>query len=111
MARTSPRSEASAAGQRSLPRNRSSRCGSSALSCSRWRASTKNCGVRTGAAVPDRAVIMGPGFFEHECGVTSKGLCEGEGGADFLVAVFVCEDGEQDAIHAGFVGECAHGAG
>src|ERR671919_461328 len=44
-------------------------------------------------------------------GVTSKGLCQGEGGGEALVAVFVDEDGEQDAFHGGLVLEGAHGPG
>src|SRR5713101_4762781 len=43
--------------------------------------------------------------------VTSKGLCQHERGADALVLVFVMEDGKQDAIHRGSVGEDAHRAG
>src|SRR5712692_2680131 len=43
--------------------------------------------------------------------VTSKGLCQQERGADALVLVFVMEDGKQDAIHRGSVGEDAHRAG
>ena len=44
-------------------------------------------------------------------GVTSKGLCQGEGGSEALVAVLVHEHGEQDAIHGGLVLEGAHRAG
>jgi hypothetical protein len=43
--------------------------------------------------------------------VTSKGLCQGEGGGEAVVAVLVDEDGEQDAFHGGAVLEGAHGAG
>src|SRR5579875_1506161 len=43
--------------------------------------------------------------------VTSKGLCQHERGADALVAVFVVEDGEQDTVHRGSVGEDSHRPG
>jgi hypothetical protein len=43
--------------------------------------------------------------------VTSKGLYQQERGADALVLVFVIEDGEEDAIHRGSVGEDAHWSG
>jgi hypothetical protein len=36
-------------------------------------------------------------------GVTSKGLCHQERGAEALVAVFVVEDGEEDTVHGGSV--------
>src|SRR2546430_2777264 len=44
-------------------------------------------------------------------GVTSKGLCQQERGADAVVSVFVSEDGEQDGLHAGAVGEDPPGPG
>src|SRR4029077_8415013 len=43
--------------------------------------------------------------------VTSRVVCQGEGGGDSLVEVFVGEDGEQDAVHGGLVLESAHRAG
>lgn len=43
--------------------------------------------------------------------VTAGVLCQREGGADCLVVVFVADDGEEDALHGGAVGEGAHGPG
>ena len=43
--------------------------------------------------------------------VTSRVVCQGEGGGEALVVVFVHEDGEQDAVHRGLVLEGAHRAG
>jgi hypothetical protein len=43
--------------------------------------------------------------------VTSKGLCQQKRCGDALVLVFVIEDGEEDAIHRGSVGEDAHWPG
>jgi hypothetical protein len=40
--------------------------------------------------------------------IMSKGLCQGEGSGEALVAVFIEEDGEQDALHGGAVLEGAH---
>ena len=40
--------------------------------------------------------------------VTSKGLCQQEGGADALVLVIMIEDREEDAIDRGSIGEDAH---
>ena len=42
--------------------------------------------------------------------VTSNVMCQGEGGSDSLTFVFVCEDGEQDSVHGGFVLEGSHGS-
>src|SRR3954447_20357253 len=47
----------------------------------------------------------------ESCMVTSKGLCQQERGADAVVLVFVIEDGEENAIHRGSVGEDAHWPG
>ena len=41
--------------------------------------------------------------------VTSKGLCQQERGADALVLIFVVEDGKEDAVDRGAVGEDAIG--
>jgi integrase len=43
--------------------------------------------------------------------VTSRVVCQGEGGGETLGAVFVHEDGEQDALHGSTVLEGAHRAG
>jgi hypothetical protein len=41
----------------------------------------------------------------------SKGLCQQERGVDALVAVFVVEDGEEDAVHRGAIREDARRPG
>src|ERR671919_2934380 len=61
--------------------------------------------VEAGWSGPSAAPLLGV------VAVTSKGLCQGEGGGEALVAVFVDEDGEQDAFHGGLVLEGAHGPG
>ena len=43
--------------------------------------------------------------------VTSKGLCQGEGGGEALVAVLVDEYGQEDTFHRGCGPGCAHRAG
>jgi hypothetical protein len=43
--------------------------------------------------------------------MTSKGLCQEERGADALILVFVIEDGEENSIHRGSVGENGHWPG
>jgi hypothetical protein len=43
--------------------------------------------------------------------VTSRGVCQGEGGGEALVAVFVHEHGEQDALHRSAVLEGARAIG
>src|SRR5271169_4079214 len=43
--------------------------------------------------------------------VTSRRLRQQERGADALVAVFMIEGGEEDAVHRGAFGKDAHGPG
>jgi hypothetical protein len=63
------------------------------------------------ATRPRREHCSRPGLVTLPPGVTSKGLCQQERGADALVLVFVVEDSEEDAIHRGSVGEHTHWPG
>jgi hypothetical protein len=48
---------------------------------------------------------------DRHSAVTSRCLCQQKRGADAVVAVFMIEGGEEDAVHRGVFGKDAHGLG